>query len=128
MGRGKGLNKEEKSIIMKESTKGTSLHVIAEKLGRHVDTVRRFLKDPSPRKKRSDCGTSKTVTARDLRNIGHKLREKPGQTSKDIFAASGLPHVPKTTRNRILGTMASVVQEPLKLPPLMPHRKSLVHH
>ena len=30
MGRGKGLNNEEKSIIIKESAKGTSLHIIAE--------------------------------------------------------------------------------------------------
>uniref|UniRef100_A0A0L8FUY2 Transposase Tc1-like domain-containing protein n=1 Tax=Octopus bimaculoides TaxID=37653 RepID=A0A0L8FUY2_OCTBM len=113
-----------KSVIIKESAKGTSLHVIAEKLGRHVDMVRQLLKDSSPKKKWSNCGTSKTVTARDLRHIGRKLHGKLGQTSKTIFTASGLLHVPKTTRNCILRTMTSV-RGPLKLLPLTSRHRSL---
>lgn len=57
-----------------------------------------------------------------LRNVSRKLRGKPAQTSKTIFTPAGLPHVLKTTRNRILQTRASV-RVPLKLPLLMlPHR------
>lgn len=63
MARGKSLKDEE------GSNKGTSLHVIVEKLSRHIDTVRRFLSDASTKKKRSDCGSSKTVTATYLWNI-----------------------------------------------------------
>lgn len=40
----KGLNDERKSIIIKESTKGTSLHVIAN-LCHYVDIFRQFLRD-----------------------------------------------------------------------------------
>lgn len=124
MGRGKALTDDEKAIIIKETAKGTSPDAIAEQIGRHVDSVKRFLKDPSPRKKRSDAGVSKTVSARDLRKIGRQLRRKPGQTSNTIFKAAGLPEVPKSTRNAILATMGSV-KAPLKMPPLTPRHKNL---
>lgn len=124
MGRGKALNDDEKAVIIKESAKGTSPNDIATKIGRHVDTVKRFQKNPAPRKKRSDAGTSKTVTDRDLRNIGRQVRRKPGMTSKSIFTKAGLPNVPKSTRNMILQKISSV-KSPLKQPPLTPRHKNL---
>lgn len=124
MGRGKALTSKEKEIIIKESAKGISPDVIAAKIRRHIDTVKRFLKDPSPRKKRSDAGRSRTVTTRDMRNVVRQIRKNPGQTSKSIFIAAGLPEVPKTTRNDIIRTIASV-KSPLKLPPLTPRHKRL---
>ena len=124
MGLGKALTDKEKEVIIKESAKGTSFDVIAEITGRHVDTVKRFLKDPSPRKKRSDAGCSKTVTDRDMRKIVRQLRRNPGQTSKSIFTSAGLPEVPKTTRNDIIRSIASF-KAPLKLPPLTPRHKIL---
>lgn len=65
MGRRKGFNDKEKSVVIKESYKDASLHVIAVKLGRHMDTVRQFLEDSSSMKNRADCEASKTVTASD---------------------------------------------------------------
>lgn len=124
MGRGKALTVNEKEVIIKESAKGTSLADIAQIIGRHIDTVKRFLKDPSPRKKRSDAGLSKTVNDRDMRRIGRQLRRKPGQTSKSIFTAAGLPGVSKTTRNDVLRSIASI-KVPLKMPPLTPRHKLL---
>ncbi|KAF2362456.1 hypothetical protein FHG87_006791 [Trinorchestia longiramus] len=44
----------------------------------------------------------------DLKNIGCQLRRRPGQSRKSIFTASGRPDVPKSTKNAILGTIASV--------------------
>ena len=67
----KALTNDEKAVIIKESAKGNSRDAIAEKIGRHV---RRFQKDPLPRKKRSDAEISKTVTDRDLRNIVSQFR------------------------------------------------------
>lgn len=64
MGHEKDLNDEVHPV-----REGTPLYIFAEKLVRYVDTVRRFLKKPSPRKKGSDCGTYKNVTATDLRTI-----------------------------------------------------------
>ena len=101
MRRRKGLNDEDKSII-KESAKGTSLHIIAENLVHHVDMVGIILREPSSWNKQSDCVTSKTVTARDLRSNISKLRAKPRQTIKAIFTAAGLSHILITTKNRII--------------------------
>jgi len=123
MGRSRSLTEAEKATIVKESAKGSSSEAIAKKLGRHVDTVKRFQKDPSPRKKRSDSGTSRTVNERDMRNIGRELRRRPGQTSRSIFAAVGRPEVSKTTRNEILRTVASV-RAPTKMPLLTPRHKN----
>ena len=66
------------------SAKGTTLDAIAQKIVCHVDTVKRFQKDPWPRKKRPDAGILKTVTERDLRNIGRQLRMRPGLSSKSV--------------------------------------------
>ena len=62
MGHGKVLIDKTKEVVIKESAIGTSLDVIPEILGHHVDTVKRFLKDPSPRKKESDAVLFKSVT------------------------------------------------------------------
>ena len=74
MGRQKALNGDEKAVIIKKSAKGITHDAIAQKIGRHVDTVKRFQKDPSPRKKRSNAEIFKTVAERDLRNIGRQVR------------------------------------------------------
>lgn len=98
--------------VIKETATGTSLHVIAEKLSRHAETVRRFLRDLSTMKKRSDCGTSKTVRAKNFRIIIRKSRGKPGQTSEDIYTGAWLAHVLKTTRNhpRVYGFRTSALE------------------
>ena len=117
MGRAKDLTDEEKQIIIKETAKKTSCASIAMILGRHVRTIQRFLKNPSTRKARSDKGELKVVNTRDIRKIKREVFKKPGSTSKAIFDNSGLNQVPKTTRNRILRTIAKV-KAPEKKPPL----------
>ena len=97
MGRAKGLTADEKATIIKEIAKGTNAKDIAHSLGRHVDTVKRFVADPSPRKKLSDSGILKAVTTRELRLVKRKLFKKPGQTSKTIFTEANLSEVSKLT-------------------------------
>ena len=125
MRRREALPNDGKAVIIKESDKCTSLDAIAKKIDRYVDSVRRFQKVPSPRKKRSDAGISKTVTDGDLRNIVQQFRGKPGQSSKSIFTAAGRPDVPKFARNYILGTVASV-KAPLKMPSPTPRHKNFL--
>lgn len=117
MGHAKDLTDEEKQTIIKETAKKTSWASIARILGRHVRTVQRFLNDPSPRKTRSDKDQLKAVNTRDIRRIKREVFKKPGSTSNAIFKKSGLNEVPKTTRNRILKTIAKV-KSPEKRPPL----------
>ena len=51
-GKAKDLTEAEKCIIVKEMAKGTPPKVIATFIGRHVDTAKRYLSNPSPRKTR----------------------------------------------------------------------------
>ena len=59
----------------------------------------------------------KAVNARDIRNIKRQVFKSPGSTSKKIFENSGLNQIPKKTRNRILGSIATV-KSPQKKPPI----------
>lgn len=125
MGRGKDLNDEEKSQIVKELAKSTSLEDIAKKINRHLETVKRFVADlMKKRKTRSDCGVLKSVSKRDLRRLKLNLRKQPGAISKRIFQASGLTGIAKTTRNRILGKIAKH-KAPQRRPPLSSRHKYL---
>lgn len=58
-----------------------------------------------------------------LKEYYPKVTRETRTKNKAISIAAVHAHVPKTTRNRILGTI-TFVRAPLKLPPLMPrHRK-----
>lgn len=98
MGSGKGQNDKGKAVIIDKTAKGTSRDAIAKKLGRHFDTARRFLKDPSPRRQQSDCRTSETMTERDLRNIGRQFRGKREKNKRVHF------HNRWLSKHNILGT------------------------
>lgn len=124
MGKATTLTTTEKSQIVEELGKGTPLKVIAKILGRHVVTIRRFVKNPYPSKPRSDCGVPRCVTQRDLRNIRKELKNNPSQSSAVIFKEANVPELSKTTRCRILRKIASNVV-PQKKPPLSPRHKIL---
>lgn len=88
--------------VVKECAKSDTLHlhVIAEKLGRHVDMVKLFLRDPFV-----GLWDIQYYDSYGFKEYYHKVTCETGQKSKDIFTAAGLPRVPKTTRNLLLGTM-----------------------
>jgi transposase len=124
MGRSKDLAEQEKKFIIKEIAKGKTPKAIAEKIGRHVITVERFLKNPCKRKPRRDRGVVKSVSKRDMNRLRRTLRKMPGATSARIFEDAGLPDFAKTTRNRLLRKVASV-KSPAKRPPLTSRHKRL---
>ena len=74
--------------------------------------VTRFLPNPSKKKPRSDRIVRKSVSKQDMNRLRRNLRKLPGTTSKIIFKEAGLPIVPKTTRNRILGKLGSTSLTP----------------
>lgn len=126
MGRKPGLSEDEKCSIIQKTAKCIPVEVIAKELGRHQRTIKRFLADPSPRKKRSDAGSSKLKTDRNLRRIRRAMIANPGKTSGEIFAAAGLKDVPKSTRNKVLHEMGQNVS-PVKMPPMnAKHREKRV--
>lgn len=126
MGRKKDLSDEEKSLIIQKTAKGVPIEVIAKDLSRHKRTIQRFLADPSSRKKRSDAGSSKLKTVRNLRRIRRALSANAGKNSGEIFAAAGIQNVPKSTRNKVLHEMGKNVS-PIKMPPMnVKHRERRV--
>ena len=89
MGKAKDLIEAEKCIIVKELAKGTPPKVIAISIGRHVDTVKRYLSNPSPRKTRQMIASVlKKVTDCDRRNIKRQLFKNPGENIQNNFPTS----------------------------------------
>ena len=64
----------------------------------------RVLADPSPRKK-SDAGSSKLKTDRNMRRIRRAISANLGKNSGVIFAAAGFKNVPKSAQNKVLCEM-----------------------
>ena len=86
------LTEAEKCIIAKEMAKGTPPpKVIAPSVGRHVDTGKRYLSNPTPKRSRADAGVLKRVTDRDCRNIKRQLFKNSGRTSKTVFEEANMP-------------------------------------
>ena len=100
--------------------KGTPPKVIATFIGLHVDAVKRYLLNPSPRMTRADAGVQKMVADRDRRNIN----KNPGRTSKAIFEQANLPEVSKSTHCQLLRGVARNLT-PQKLPSPTPRHKVL---
>lgn len=113
MGRGKDLSEQERNFIIKEIAKGKPQAEIASQIGRHLKTIKRFLADPKLRKERKDKGKLRKISARDVRHLKVTLRKNPGATSKEIFSASGVKDVSKSTRNSVLGKFAKQKKKPL---------------
>ena len=82
MGKANDLTEAERCIIVKEMAKGIPPKVIATSIGRHVDTMKRYLSNPSARKTRADAGVLKRGTDYNGRNIKRQLFINPGSTSK----------------------------------------------
>ena len=88
MGRARGVSDAEKARLVKKTGKGFSTHDIATNLGHDTGIIRRYWKNLSPSKHRSDCGVLKRVTARKIWKI---VLTNSSQTSKIIFKEAGLP-------------------------------------
>ena len=84
MGRGNDLNDDEKRQIIKELGKSTPLENIAKKINRHLETVKRLLRDPV-KKNHSNRGILKSVTNRDLSSLKRNLRKVPGANQQRDF-------------------------------------------
>ena len=75
-------------------------------IGCLIDTMRKYLINPSPQKQLSDSGILKSVTAHDLQKIRTILHNHSGHTSKPISKEAEIPETPNATRNRLLRAMA----------------------
>lgn len=118
MGRGKLLSVEEKEYILQLKMKNLSHSEISKMTKRSRKCIINFLKSPLKNKKpRNDKGKFRSVSQRDMRNVTKQLKKSPAKTSYDVFESSGLKHLSKPTRCRILKTVANQVS-PVKKPSL----------
>lgn len=117
MGRKKDLTVPERSQIVRLLSKGIRTVEISKKLGRDHRTIQRFIQNTESKRTRADKGSSRTVSARELRSIRRQTRKNPLASSKTVFEKAGLGHIPRTSRCRILQTVAHV-KKSSKRPPL----------
>ena len=79
---------------------------IAKELGHYQRTIKIFLMNPSPKKKkRSGAGSSKIKTDQNLRRIHRAMSANTGKNSGSIFDVAGLKYLPKSTGNKVLRGM-----------------------
>ena len=119
MGSANALTEAEKTTIIIKSGKSTSPVAIAQMLSRHVKTIQRFLIDLLPRKCRNNKGIRKVISTLELRNVKRQLFIQESWKCQTIFSNVGVTNMSKTTRNRVLQTMATVKSPEIK-PPLTP--------
>ena len=93
------------------------MEAIARELGRHQRTIKRFLMDPLPRKKRSDAGLVKIKTDRNLRRILRATSANQEENRGEIFDAAEMKNVPKYTRNKVFLAIRKNIS-PIKKPPM----------
>ena len=117
MGKKKDLSAAEKSEIVQCLGQGMKTLDISRKLKRDHRTVKRFVADSEHTRVRADKGTMRKVPARQKHRIKRAAAKMPLQSSKQIFEAAGASGVPRTSRCRILQSLA-VVRKPSIRPPL----------
>jgi hypothetical protein len=121
MGRKCALSQAEKFKIIQMLHNNISTLEISKELDRDHRSIKKFVTDPELCNGRSDRGKIRKkapVTHRAMSAIKREVRRNPLGSSKEVFENAGVPHVPKSTRCRILRTVAKCgkpeVRPPLK--------------
>ncbi|XP_076056525.1 uncharacterized protein LOC143034407 isoform X2 [Oratosquilla oratoria] len=121
MGRKGALSQAEKSKIVQSIHNKISTLEIAKELDRDHRTIKKFVTNPELCNGRSDKGKihkKALVSRRAMSRIEREVHCNPLETSKKVFENAGVPDVPKSTRCRILRTVAKCgkpeVRPPLK--------------
>ncbi|KAF4668658.1 hypothetical protein FOL47_002918 [Perkinsus chesapeaki] len=108
MARGTFLTESERSTIIKCLASGETALQISKKLGRDPRTVKSFINDPSRKYVRPKGAYKTSVTPRERTRLKRAVNRTPLSTSKRLFEEAGIPMKCKTTRCRVLKSIASV--------------------
>lgn len=117
MGKKKDLSGTEKNCILEGLRNGMKTLDIAKRIGRDHRTVKDYAVNGGRCRTRSDVGSSRKVTVKQLGRLKRELVKKPLMSSKKIFENVGVPEMARTTRCRVLRNIASV-RKPTIRPPL----------
>ena len=95
---------------------------IAKELFRDHKTVKRFIDNANQTRKRCDQGVKRKISRRQMSAIKRKAVQQSLLTSKQIFEQAGVSGIARTTRCRILNTVAKPVKPSIHLPLTARHR------
>ena len=117
MGRKRDVTDDEKAEIIKKRDEGVPIPTIAQDLNRDQRTVKKILKKVNHRRKTRKSTGSKLVDKRLLNRIKREAIKQPLGTSKSVFEACGAKNISRTTRCRVMKSIAKVKKASIK-PPL----------
>lgn len=123
MGKQTDLTEEEKKKIISRLAEGRKTLEISKELTRDHRTIKRFLNNVNHKRKRSDKGVRRKLSRRQVSAIKREAAKHPLLTSKQLFGKAGVGEVPRTSRCRILQTVAKVVKPNIH-PPLTTRHKT----
>ena len=122
MGKQKDLTEEDKRNIIQRLAQGKSSIEFSKEICRDHRTVKRFINNSNKTRKRSDKGVCRKISRRQLSTIKRAVARHPLSTSKQIFEEAGMQGVPRTSRCRILKSVAKAVMPNIR-PPLNKRHK-----
>jgi transposase len=126
MVRGKMLTDDERAYIVAQLNLQKTTLVISKALGRDHRTVKRFVEEGKLHRKKHVSGRPSKISARDMRRIKRATAKNPHATSKTVFQAAGVTDVSKSTRNRVLRTVANQRKRAIQPPMSKVNRKKRV--
>ena len=123
MGKHMDLTQEEKANIVTRLAQGKKTLKISKELSRDHRTIKRFVNNVNHKRKRSDKGVRRKLTRRQVSAVKREAAKHPLLTSKQLFAKAGVSEVPRTSRCRLLQTVAKSVKPNIH-PPLTSRHKT----
>uniref|UniRef100_A0A8C5MML4 Tc1-like transposase DDE domain-containing protein n=1 Tax=Leptobrachium leishanense TaxID=445787 RepID=A0A8C5MML4_9ANUR len=127
MGKKKDLSAAEKSEIVQCLGRGMKTLDISRKLKRDHRTIKTFVADSVHRRVRADKGTLRKISARSMNRIKRAAAKIPLHSSKQIFEAAGASGVPRTSRCRVLKSLATVHRLSIWPPLTNAHKQKRLH-
>ena len=123
MGKQKDLTEEEKSTIVRCLAEGRKSTEIAKELYWDHRTVKRFIVNANQTRKRCDKGAKRKISRRQISDIKREAVKQSLLTSKHaIFEQADVSEIARTTRCRILNTVAKPVKPSIHPPLTTRHR------
>jgi hypothetical protein len=122
MGQKRDLLETEKQKIVQLLRESFSSKEIAQKLNRDHRTVKKFLENIHKQRRRRDKGKFRKVLPRQQVLLKRAVAQNPLTTSQKIFSEAGIPGISRSTRWRVLESIAKVKSSTAR-PPLTPRHK-----
>ena len=122
MGKNSDLTPNEKCQVVQLLADGCSTLNISKQLSRDHRTIKKFTNNSNHSRKRSDSGKFKSIIQRQLVLVKRSLAKNPLSTSKKVFQEAGMEMISRTTRCRVLKTVAAC-KSSVKIPPLSTENK-----